>query len=244
MSHRVNIANANVFGLSTELKLVNNEYNTALVIFFVPYVLFEIPSNIILKRFRPKVWLSICMFMFGLTTICQGLVKNYSGLLTARFFLGLFETGMFPGAFYLIGMWYRRHEAQRRYSFFFNSTTLAGAFGGLLASAIGKMDGMRGYAGWRWIFILEGTLTCVVSFFFFFLLPDFPENSNWLSPEEKQYVTARLEADQGKSAVERKITVRDVLNVFKDFKIILGGFAYFGLIGMLSSLTFCSASNN
>jgi MFS family permease len=81
----------------------------------------------------------------------QGFVQNYSGLLATRFFLGVFETGMFPGAFYLIGMWYRRHEAQKRYSFFFSSTTLAGAFGGLLASAIGKMDGMRGYRGWRWI---------------------------------------------------------------------------------------------
>src|ERR1700753_729086 len=127
-------------------------------------------------------------------------------------------------------MWYRRHEAQRRYSFFFNSTTLAGAFGGLLASAIGKMSGMRGYAGWRWIFILEGTLTCVVSFFFFFLLPDFPEKSTWLTPEEKAYVAARLEADQGKSAVDRKLTGRDILNVFKDFKVILGGISYFGLI--------------
>jgi MFS family permease len=227
---RVNIANANVFGLTKELNLVKNEYNTALVIFFVPYVLFEIPSNILLKKFKPRFWLSGCMFLFGLTTICQGLVKSYSGLLATRFFLGLFETGMFPGCFYLIGMWYRRHEAQRRYSFFFNSTTLAGAFGGLLASAIGKMDGMRGYAGWRWIFILEGTLTCVVSFFFFFWLPDFPERSNWLTAEEKIYVTARLEADQGKSAVERKITVRDVGNVFKDFKVVLGGLSYFSLI--------------
>jgi len=170
------------------------------------------------------------MFMFGFVTICQGLVKGYSGLLATRFFLGLFETGMFPGAFYLIGMWYRRHEAQRRYSFFFSSTTLAGAFGGLLASAIGKMDGMRGYAGWRWIFILEGTLTCVVSFFFFFLLPDFPEHSKWLTKEEAAYITARLEVDQGKSAVERKITTRDVFNVFKDPKIFIGGFCYFGLI--------------
>ena len=61
---------------------------------------------------------------------------------------------MFPGSFYLIGMWYKRSEAQKRYSFFFGSTSLAGAFGGLLASAIGKMNGMRGYLGWRWIFIL------------------------------------------------------------------------------------------
>lgn len=90
------------------------------------------------------------MFMFGLVTICQGLVHNYSGLLTTRFFLGFFETGMFPGCFYLIGMWYKRSEAQKRYSFFFSSTTLAGAFGGLLAAAIGKMNGIRGYLGWRW----------------------------------------------------------------------------------------------
>jgi hypothetical protein len=61
---------------------------------------------------------------------------------------------MFPGSFYLLAMWYRREESQKRYSFFFSSTTLAGAFGGLLASGIGKMDYMRGFRGWRWVFIL------------------------------------------------------------------------------------------
>ncbi|ORY12252.1 MFS transporter-like protein [Clohesyomyces aquaticus] len=228
---RVNIANANVFGLSKELNIVEkNKYNTALVIFFVPYILFEIPSNILLKKFKPRIWLACCMFAFGLITCLQGLVQSYSGLLATRFFLGLAETGMFPGAFYLIGMWYRRHEAQRRYTFFFSSTTLAGAFGGLLASAIGKMDGMRGYRGWRWIFILEGTLTCIVSIFFFFLLPNFPEEVAWLTEEERTFVKARLEQDQGKSARERPIKARDVGNVFKDLKIIVGGFMYFGLI--------------
>lgn len=148
---RVNIANANVYGLTTELGFVGNQYNIALVIFFVPYVVFEIPSNILLKKFNPNVWLSMNMFLFGFTTIMQGLVKNFSGLLACRFFLGVFETGMFPGAFYLIGMWYRRHEAQKRYTFFFSSTTLAGAFGGLLAAAIGKMSGKAGYSGWRWV---------------------------------------------------------------------------------------------
>lgn len=189
------------------------------------------------------------MFLFGLATVCQGLVQNYSGLIATRFFLGLFETGMFPGCvfefpatrfdffadlcvlgFYLIGMWYRRSEAQKRYTFFFSSTTLAGAFGGLLASAIGKMNGMRGYRGWRWIFILEGVLTCVVSIFFFFLLPNFPENSKWLTKEEREYVQARLHADQGHSAAERNITARDVVNVFKDIKVVIGGLMYFGLI--------------
>lgn len=138
---RVNISNANIFGeitnnrqqrdrdtdfaclgLSEELNLArDNRYNTALVIFFVPYILFEvsgnsdaclidksnpslqIPSNILLKKFKPHVWLSANMFLFGLVTLLQGLVQNYSGLLATRFFLGVFETGMFPGCFYLIG---------------------------------------------------------------------------------------------------------------------------------------------
>jgi MFS family permease len=127
-------------------------------------------------------------------------------------------------------MWYKRAEAQKRYSFFFSSTTLAGAFGGLLASAIGKMDRLGGYRGWRWIFILEGVLTCVVAIFFWFLLPDFPEDAKWLKEDERAYVKARLEVDQGKSALERTITFKDVVNVFKDYKVIVGGLMYFGLI--------------
>jgi MFS family permease len=88
----------------------------------------------------------------------KGLVTSYGGLLTARFFLGVFETGMFPGCFYLIGMWYRRHEAQKRYSFFFSSTTLAGAFGGLIAAGIYSLNGRAGYAAWRWMYVLEQDL--------------------------------------------------------------------------------------
>ena len=70
-------------------------YATALTIFFVPYVLFEIPSNLVLKRLKPHVWLSFCMFMFGLVTMCQGLVQNWAGFMTTRFLLGVFEAGMF-----------------------------------------------------------------------------------------------------------------------------------------------------
>ncbi|KAI9648328.1 High-affinity nicotinic acid transporter [Ciborinia camelliae] len=227
---RVNIANAKSFKLAKDLKLDGTKYNTALTIFFIPYIFFEIPSNVLMKRLKPNIWLSSLMFLFGLVSICQGLVQNFSGLLATRFFLGLCEAGMFPGCFYLIGMWYKRSEAQRRYSFFFSSTTLAGAFGGLLASAIGKMDGLRGYSGWRWIFILEGVLTCVVALTFFFLIPSFPEDAKWLTPDERAYVKARLQVDQGRSAAERKITFKDVVRVFKDYKVILGGFMYFGMI--------------
>ena len=93
---RTNVANAAVYGLAEDLNLKGTQYSTALTIFFVPYVLFEIPSNIILKRLKPHVWLSFCMFCFGLVTLCQGLVQNWGGLMTTRFLLGLFEAGMFP----------------------------------------------------------------------------------------------------------------------------------------------------
>jgi MFS family permease len=108
---RVNIANAKSFFLVRDLNLTGVEYNTALTIFFVPYIFFEIPSNVLMKKLKPHVWLSLCMFLFGLVEICQGLVNSYGGLLAARFFLGVFEAGMFPGCFYLIGMWYKRGMA-------------------------------------------------------------------------------------------------------------------------------------
>ena len=92
-----------------------------------------------------------------------------------------------------------------------------------MAAAIGKMDGMRGYHGWRWIFILEGVLTCVVALIFLFCIPSFPEDAIWLTQPERDYVKARLRIDQGRSAAERKITARDVSRVFKDYKIYLGG---------------------
>lgn len=91
-----------------------------------------------LKKLSSRIWLSTCGALFGIITIFQGLTQNYSGILVTRFFLGLFECGMFPGCFYLLGMWYKRNEAQKRFTFFFCSTSLGGAFGGLLASAIGE----------------------------------------------------------------------------------------------------------
>ncbi|KAL1641161.1 High-affinity nicotinic acid transporter [Diplodia intermedia] len=163
---RVNIANANVFGLSEDLGLASKDsmkYNIALVIFFVPYVLFEVPSNVLLKKVSPRasVWMHVLLWIY----YCYARIG--------------------PELFWTAG---------------------------------------------NKIFILEGLLTVVVSVIFFFLLPNFPEEANWLSEDEKRYVKARLQADQGRSAAERQITIRDIGRVFKDPKIWVGGFMYFGLI--------------
>ncbi|KAL9088539.1 MAG: hypothetical protein Q9159_003029 [Coniocarpon cinnabarinum] len=93
-------------------------------------------------------------------------------------------------------MWYRPEEALRRYAIFFNSVTLAGAFGSLLASAINLMDGDRGYAGWQWIFILEGIATIAAGIIAFAVIPDFPETAQWLSEKERRHVQACLRRDE------------------------------------------------
>ena len=117
-----------------------------------------------------------------------------------------------------MGMWYKRSEAQKRFSFFFSSTTLAGAFGGLLASGIAKMEGMQGYRGWRWVFIIEGVLTSVVAIILFFCIADFPEDVKWLNEEERAYMRAKLAKDVGKAAHDVRLGKREILGVFKDCK--------------------------
>ena len=113
------------------------------------------------------------MLCFGCITIAQGFVKSYSGLIATRCFLGLGVASIFPGCFYLAAMyvfrllnqystdlssfirWYKRSEAQKRFTFLFCFTSLSGAFGGLLAYGISKLDGMAGLASWRWVFIIS-----------------------------------------------------------------------------------------
>ena len=125
-------------------------------------------------------------------------------------------------------MWYKSSEAQKRFSFFFNAAPFAGAFGGLLASAIGKMEGIRGYHAWRWVFILEGILTIFLSAAAFFLVADFPEEAIWLDDDERDFVVGRLAANEGSSGVEERMTLQDILKTFEDWKMIPGALIYFG----------------
>jgi MFS family permease len=142
---RTNIGNAKVQGLEATLGMSGTDYNIALFVFFIPYILLEVPSNIILKKMAPSTWLSVIMVCWGVATMCQGVVKNLGGLVATRFILGIFEAGLFPGCIYLISMYYERFELQWRMSLFFAASIIAGAFGGLLAFGLAKMDGVGGY---------------------------------------------------------------------------------------------------
>ncbi|KAH8155576.1 uncharacterized protein LAJ45_00586 [Morchella importuna] len=214
---RTNVGNARLAGLEKDLGMSGLDYNVALAVFFPWYVLAEVPSNIMMKKTRPSLWLTIIMLAWGVVMTLMGVVTSYGGLLAARMALGVAEGGLFPGVTFYITMWYQRHECGLRMAIFFSAATLAGAFGGLLARGISEMKGIAGKPGWAWIFILEGLVTVIVAFVAYWAINDYPETAKFLTPEEKIEVTRRLKADRTSLADEYDI--KYFFHAVKDWKI-------------------------
>lgn len=196
---RANIGNAKIEGLATDLKLGDIQYNIVLSLFFIPYILLEVPSNVLLKRFkRPSYYIGILVTAWGVIMAMHGVVQNFAGLLSVRLLLGVFEAGFYPGAVYLCTFWYMPRQLATRIACFYCTSALSGAFSGLLAAGIAQLDGAGGYEGWRWIFILEGLATIVLGVCCFFFLVDSPSlSSRWLSPDEIRFLELQHFIKQG-----------------------------------------------
>ncbi|KAK3317016.1 high-affinity nicotinic acid transporter [Apodospora peruviana] len=214
---RTNIGNARLDNLERDLGLHGLQYNDCLAILFPFYIAAEIPSNIMMKRVRPSIWLTFIMVCWSASMIGQGFVKNYSGLMATRVFLGVFEGGLFPGVNYYITQWYCRDECGFRMAMFFSAATLAGAFGGILARGIAEMSGVAGLGAWAWIFILEGLLSILVSFTAYWAIYDYPGTARFLSTEEREEVQRRLKADHGH--LSNDYNPKYVWQAIKDWKI-------------------------
>ncbi|KAI0409478.1 major facilitator superfamily domain-containing protein [Xylaria palmicola] len=236
---RGNIGNAKIEGLQEDLKMSNDQYNLSLTVFYFGYAAFEVPSNLLLKRLRPSRWLPTIMVAWGTVMTLMGIVRNFQGLLSTRLFLGVAEAGLYPGCAYYLTMWYCRREIQLRQAMFFSAASVAGAFSGLLAFAIAKLDGLGGLEGWRWIFILEGLATVVVAFAAFFLLHDFPETATFLTEEERAFVIYRLKYQgqtEDKNEGNMRVAQADefdwkyVRAAFTDWQIWVNIFVYWGIV--------------
>ncbi|KAL8685670.1 MAG: hypothetical protein Q9218_007619 [Villophora microphyllina] len=215
---RSNVANARVEGMVNDLHMTGNEYLTGLTLYFIGYVLFEIPCNIVLKLTSPKIWLPTLTLVWGVVATLIGVCSSMSGFFAVRFFLGVAESGLFPGVVYYLSMWYRREERQYRISLFFSAASLAGAFGGILAWGIAHMNGVGGYGGWRWIFILEGLLTIIVSTSAYYFIANYPATAKFLSDDERATIHFRLKANSDATRNEA-FTWANVKQAFGDPKV-------------------------
>lgn len=230
---RTNIGNARLIGLEDSLNITGGQYNAALSLFFVSYSLSEPLTNILLKRLRPSIFIPAIMVAWGIVMTTMGLVHNFSGLMAARFFLGLAEAGLFPGINYYLSCWYRRDEFGIRAAIFFSAAAVSGSFGGLLAAAIGNMDGVGGKRGWSWIFILEGLATVLIGIASFWMVFDFPDEATFLSDVDRQRVIRRLKADQQSSAEHEEFQMSYFWASVKDWKTWLYAVIYMGCDGPL-----------
>ncbi|EGP91745.1 uncharacterized protein MYCGRDRAFT_54413, partial [Zymoseptoria tritici IPO323] len=206
---RTNIGNAKVAGMTDDLGMSSNDYSVALVVFFVTYVAWEVPSNLILSKTKPSIFLPVIMSLWGIATCCMAKVDSFGQLVACRVIVGLLEAGFAPGILLIISSWYRPNEQSKRFAIYISAAVLSGAFGGVLAGAITKgMEGVAGLRGWRWLFIIEGAATVLWAIVSYFILLDFPSNTKRLSDRERALAISRLQAANvhGEAECEEHLT--------------------------------------
>ncbi|KAI9480521.1 MAG: major facilitator superfamily domain-containing protein [Benjaminiella poitrasii] len=211
---RNNMPNAQTTGLSEDLNLVGNQYNWALTMFFIGYIILQIPANYIIARVRPSIMLPTVVVTWGAVVCFMALVKNYQGLYGLRICLGFAEAAFYPGIVFLLGSWYTKEELGTRTAVFVAGSQVSGAFSGLISGAISQsLDGAHGLRGWKWLFIIEGLIAVVIGAIGFFILPDFPHNTRFIQGELREMAIERLE-HQGRSSLVSGLNMTTFRNLF------------------------------
>ncbi|KAK7744803.1 hypothetical protein SLS62_010036 [Diatrype stigma] len=158
-------------------------------------LVFETPSNLLLKRMSPHVWQARIFLCWGIIVACHAAVQNRQGLYALRFLLGTFEAGMFPGVMVQLSAWYRTDEMARPVAWFFTIQNFANIVGSLLCYGISYINGAGGLSAWRWVYLIEGIFTIFFSGAVFYILPDYPKSprsNRWLTPREQEFIEVRL----------------------------------------------------
>jgi ACS family tartrate transporter-like MFS transporter len=206
---RTNIAYATL-GMKGHLHLSDSVFGTASGIFFIGYVALQIPSALLVEHWSAKRLLALTLVMWGGLTVLTGFVRTPPQLYCARFLLGAAEAGFFPGVIVYLARWFSDRDRARAGALFMAAIPIAYILGGPLAGAILGVDWL-GLAGWRWLFLLEGIPAVFLGVGALFVLPDQPEEADWLSPNERDWIRARL-------AEERSATTGDRMSAWQAFR--------------------------
>lgn len=239
---RNNIASARLGYLEEDLGLKGAQYQTCVSILFVGYILMQIPANMLLNKLaRPSLFITVIMTTWGIISTCTGAVQSFGGLFAIRFCLGFIEAGFFGCALYYLSCWYTRKELSLRNAILYSGSLFSGALSGLIATGIiDRMNNVRGLKSWRWLFIIEGSITVAIVPISYLILPDMPSNTKWLSQQEKDLIMWKLRSEVGQDDSDKE-TLESYLGAFlltvKDLKV-------WGVTGTLSFLVAaCGVTN-
>lgn len=183
-------------------------------IFFVPYVVFAPPLAMLAKKYGPARALPIMMFTFGSMTLLTASTKNFSGIFAVRWFLGMAESAFFPTVIYYLTTFYRRGELARRLAIFYAASNIANAFSGLLSFGVFQIK--SDLTEWRYLFLIEGSLSVLFAGFAFWYLPRSASEAKFLNEDEKSLAFHRIQVDSS-SVVSEEFNLKDSLKIFTYF---------------------------
>ncbi|KAH3914821.1 hypothetical protein HBI56_019260 [Parastagonospora nodorum] len=234
---RVNIGNAKLYGLEDDLGMSGNQYQLAVSLLFVTYVIFETPSNMIIKRLQPARYLAGLVFCWGMVATFSAFVNNFAALVACRLLLGIFEAGLFPGVILYLSMFYNKRNLALRQAYFYGTSAISGALGGLVAYAIGELDGAAGWSGWRWIILINGIPTILTAVVTPFVLPNSPETAKFLTEEDRRNLVTLRMSEIGQTKSGQQMNKKDVMDGVRDWKTYAYAISQFVGLGMLYSFS-------
>lgn len=222
--------------MSDELGLTETMFGLASGLFFIGYLLFEVPSNLALHRFGARRWIARIMVTWGIVAAAMAFVPTAGWLNVLRVLLGIAEAGFFPGVLLYMTMWFPRADRVRLMGLFMLALPVSSALGAPLSSAIIQYwDGLFGLSGWRVMFLLEGVPAILLGVVTWFYLTDRPSQAEWLEKDEKAWLTAELESEAAEQGSHISGSVRLAL---VDVRVWMLGLVYFGITYGLYSLSF------
>ncbi|KAK8173475.1 pantothenate transporter [Phyllosticta citrichinensis] len=212
---QANINSAFVSGMKEDLGMYGDELNIMQTCWTVGYVIGQLPSNIVLTKVRPSIWIPAMELLWTILTFCLSQAKTPQQIYAIRFLVGLAESTFYPGMQYIIGSWYRKDELAKRSCIFHTSSSIATMFSGYLMAAVYNLGGKGGYRGWQWLFIVDGIISLPVALLGFIVLPDVPEISKpfYLKPEELDLARHRMKLEGRKPrAPYTKEKIKNILS--------------------------------
>lgn len=221
---RVNVGFASLT-MNKALGFTSAVYGFGGGIFFLGYFIFEVPSNILLSKVGARVWIARILITWGIISACTALIAGPLSFYSVRFLLGIAEAGFFPGIILYLTWWFPSYYRSRIVGVFMAAIPISNILGSLVSGFLLDLDGWLGIAGWQWLFIMEAAPAVILGVVFWLYMTDWPSQASWLLPAQRDWLIARLDAEQSQREAIRHYSLKQAL---LDRRVLLLSLVYFG----------------